>query len=235
VEQLILGERSTRPAALANKQRDLWFELRSTLIISHGINKPMKPWKRNHLSTCSPSLPSSAGITLVEVVIVTLLLGIIAMLGMPTLISALEDARLNGATTETVTALEFAHSKAVNSGREIRVAFDVAADTIDVAQFTYTADLLGGAATLPETDVENVNFVTMYHPLKPGDDYRINLASQPLFGGVNITAVDFGGNNYVTFDALGQPSNGGTTTLGFGSRQMVVTLDALTGKVTVSK
>ena len=195
----------------------------------------MKPWKRYLLTTCSQNLPTSAGFTLVEVVIVTLLLGIIAMLGMPTLISALEDARLNGASTETVTALELAHSKAINSGREIRVTVDAAADTILVEQFTYTGDLLGGAATLPETDVENGNYATIYHPLKPGDDYRINLASQPLFGGVDITLVDFGGNNYVTFNALGVPSQGGTVTLGFGSRQMVVTLDALTGKVTVSE
>ncbi|MBT8364232.1 MAG: GspH/FimT family protein, partial [Deltaproteobacteria bacterium] len=112
---------------------------------------------------------------------------------------------------------------------------DAAADTILVEQFTNTGDLLGGAATLPETDLENGNYETIYHPLKPGDDYRINLASQPLFGGVDITLVDFGGNNYVTFNALGVPSQGGTVTLGFGSRQMVVTLDALTGKVTVSE
>jgi type II secretory pathway pseudopilin PulG len=176
-----------------------------------------------------------AGFTLFEILIVFMLLGIVAMLGMPTLIAALEDARLTSAAAETVTALEFAHSKALNSGREIRVAFDVAADTIHVEQFTYTADLLSGAATLPQTDVENGNFVTMYHPLKPGDDYRINLASQPLFGGANIAAVDFGGNNFITFDTLGVPSNGGTATLGFGSRQIVVSVDALTGQVTVSE
>ena len=176
----------------------------------------------------------SSGFTFLELLIITLIFGIITMLSWPSLIAALEDARLNGAATETIMALEFAHSKAVNSGRTIRVTFDVASDTFLVEQFTYTGDLLGGADTLTEADVETGNFRTMYHPLRPGDDYRIDLANQALFGGVDISAVDFGGNNDVTFDALGVPSNGGTVTLGFGKRQVVVSLDSLTGKVTVN-
>ena len=177
----------------------------------------------------------SAGFTFLELLIITLIFGIITLLSWPSLIAALEDARLNGAASETVTALEYAHSKAVNSGRKIRVTFEVAADTFVVEQFTYTGDLLGGADTLSETDVETGNFTTMYHPLRPGDDYRIDLASQALFGGVDISAVNFGGNNDVTFDALGKPSDGGTVTLSFGNRQVVVAMDSLTGKVTVNK
>ncbi len=177
----------------------------------------------------------SAGFTFLELLIITLIFGIITLLSWPSLIAALEDARLNGAATETVTALEYAHSKAVNSGRTIRVTFDVAADTLVVEQFTYTGDLLGAGATLTEAEVETGNFTTMYHPLRPGDDYRIDLASQALFGGVDISAVDFNGNNDVTFDALGVPSNGGTVTLSFGNRQVAVAMDSLTGKVSVNK
>ena len=161
-------------------------------------------------------------------------MGIISMLSWPSLIAALEDSRLNGAATEVVSALEYAHSKAVNSGRTIRVTFDVATDTFVVEQFTYNGDLLSGADTLTEADVETGNFTTMYHPLRPGDDYQIDLEHQPLFGGVDISAVDFGGNNDVTFDALGVPSNGGTVTLGFGNRRLVVAMDTLTGKVSVN-
>lgn len=176
-----------------------------------------------------------AGFTFLELLIITLIFGIISILSWPSLIAALENARLNGAASETVTALEYAHSKAVNSGRKIRVTFDVAADTFVVEQFTYTGDLLGGADTLSEADVETGNFTTMYHPLRPGDDYRIDLASLALFGGADISAVDFNGNNDVNFDALGGPSDGGTVTLSFGNRQVVVAMDSLTGKVTVNK
>ena len=182
----------------------------------------------------NPNQRLSAGFTFLELLIITLIFGIITLLSWPSLIAALEDTRLNGAATETATALEFAHSKAVDSGRTIRVTFDVATDTLFVEQFTYTGELLGGADTLTETDVETGNFTTMHHPLRPGDDYRIDLAKQAMFGGVNISAVDFGGNNDVTFDALGAPSNGGTVTLGFGDRQLVISMDSLTGKVSVN-
>ena len=192
---------------------------------------------RSHNFRIIPSLNKrrSAGFTFLEIIIITLIIGIITLLSWPSLIAAVEDARLNGAATETVTALEFAHSKAVNAGRTIRVTFDVATDTFVIEQFTYNGDLLGGADTLTEADVETGNFTTMQHPLRPGDNYQIDLAGQALFGGVDISAVNFGGNNYVTFDAHGAPSIGGTVALDFGGRQMVVALDSLTGKVTVIK
>ena len=63
----------------------------------------------------------------------------------------------------------------------------------------------------------------------------LEFCEEALFGGVDISAVDFNGNNDVTFDALGVPSNGGTVTLGFGNRQVAVAMDSLTGKVSVNK
>ena len=54
------------------------------------------------------------------------------------------------------------------------------------------------------------------------------------FKGVDIAASDFGVPSPVFFDALGAPSKGGTVTLVFGSQQVLVTLNALSGKVTVS-
>ena len=86
-----------------------------------------------------------------------------------------------------------------------------------------------------QADVEGGVFTTVGNPLNRGTDYNINLSNQALFGGVDVTAVDFGGSNQVTYDTLGAPSAGGTVTLAFGTRQVVVTLDSLTGKVTVSE
>ena len=74
----------------------------------------------------------------------------------------------------------------------------------------------------------------MEYPLNPGSDYTIYLGDQAMFGGVDVTVVNFGGGDTVTFDALGEPSDGGTVTLGYGNGQSVVTLDGLSGKVTVS-
>ncbi len=55
------------------------------------------------------------------------------------------------------------------------------------------------------------------------------------FKGVDITISDFDNINPVFFDAQGAPSKGGSATLALGSSQIVVTMDALTGKVSVSE
>ena len=173
-----------------------------------------------------------AGFTLFEILIVTFLLGVMAMLGWPTLNSALADSRLSGASSDVITSLEFAQLKAMNSGRQTRVTIDAGAETILVEQFASSADF--SQSEVAEADVEDGVFAPVGNPLNRGVDYNINLSNQALFGGVDVTAVDFGGGNSVTYDTLGAPSSGGTVTLTFGTRQVVVTLDSLTGKVTVS-
>jgi hypothetical protein len=55
------------------------------------------------------------------------------------------------------------------------------------------------------------------------------------FRGVDITISDFNNSDPVFFDAMGAPSKGGSATLTLGNSQRIVTLDALTGKVTVSQ
>ena len=91
-----------------------------------------------------------------------------------------------------------------------------------------------GGDTLAAADVESGTYELMQYPLKKGTDYRIYLGDEDRFKGVDITASDFEPGSAVTFDALGTPSKGGTVTLTLGSRQMVVTLNELTGKVTVT-
>jgi len=170
-----------------------------------------------------------AGFTLLEILIVTLLLGILAMIAWPTFNSAVDGSRLSGASSDVVTSLEFAQLKAMNSGRRTRVTVDAGAETILVEQFTSSADFT--QSQLAEAAVEGGEFATVGNPLNRGADYNLNLSNQAMFGGVDVTAVDFDGGNSVTFDALGAPSSGGTVTL---AGQVVVTLDSLTGKVTVS-
>jgi hypothetical protein len=169
----------------------------------------------------------------VETLIVCLVLGIVGLICVPMLGSALEGSKLSGSASDVVTALEYAQIKAMNAGRETRVTFDVAADTVLVEHFTSTADFTQD--TLSEADVEGGAFTPMGHPLKRGTNYNLNLANQTLLGGVDVTAVDFGGANLVTYNAVGAPSSGGTITLAYGNSQVIITVDSLTGKVTVSE
>lgn len=176
----------------------------------------------------------ASGFTYLEILIVLLILGIVAMLGAPMLASSMDEVRLAGAASEAVTALEYAQLTAVGGGGQTRVIFKKVVDTIGVREFKPTVDLNGSQTTLAEADVENGAFTLMEHPLRPGVDYRIFYKNESRFEGVDLVNALFGGIDSVTFDALGIPSAGGTVTLALGDRQIVLSVDGLTGKVTQS-
>ncbi len=175
------------------------------------------------------------GFALVDLIIVVILLGIVATAGIPMLSTGLDASRLSGAAEETVTALEYARSMAISSGTQTRVTVDAAADTILVEQFSVTADLLGVEAQLSEADVETGAYTTMELPMSRGFDYQISFADNRRFTGVDITSAVLGAGNLVVFGALGTPSDGGSVTVDLNGSQMVVSVDDITGKVTVSE
>jgi prepilin-type N-terminal cleavage/methylation domain-containing protein len=175
----------------------------------------------------------SPGFTVVEVVMVTVILGIAAVVALPMLSSSLNEARLSAAAGEIVTALEFAQLTAATTGRETRVTIDAAGDTILVEQSSFSQEILTGGAVLAEAIVENGALAPMQYPLKRGTDYKISLAKESRFDGVDITASAFGTQNWVIYNTLGTPSSSGAVTLACGSQQVQVVLDPLTGKVTL--
>ena len=181
------------------------------------------------------NLKLSAGFTLIETLIVVFFLGIIATSGLPALNSMLRDARLRGAASEVVTALEYAQLTAMTSGCAIEVLIDASSNRIDVSQYKTNADLFGGGDELSENPVEDGSYKIMPHPQKKGHNYKIMLANEDRFNGVDITASNFISGTEVSFDSMGAPSKGGSVTLAFGNKQIVVTVDALTGKVSVSE
>jgi hypothetical protein len=116
-----------------------------------------------------------------------------------------------------------------------RVVIGNSNERIEVRQYTINADLFNGGDELAEGDVENGTYEIMPYPPKKGLDYRFDFPDEGRFRGVDITISDFNNSDPVFFDAMGAPSKGGSATLTLGNSQRIVTLDALTGKVTVSQ
>ena len=175
-----------------------------------------------------------AGFTLVEALIILFILGIVAALAIPTLQSGLAESKLAGATGEITVALEYAQLVAMTSGGQMRVTIDAANDTILVQRYEISGDIMGAAVEIAQNDIDTGAFATVPHPASRGKDYYIVLADEDRFDGVDIVSATFGGGQTVTFDAMGVPSNGGTVTLSLGGKQVSVTVDALSGKVTSS-
>jgi Tfp pilus assembly protein FimT len=166
--------------------------------------------------------------------LVVVLLGIVAAIGLPKLNSSLDETQISGAAREVTAALEYAKTSAMSSYGQTRVTFDAAADTVIVERAKADEKLLGASKSLAETEVESVTFTPMQYPMKRGTNYMINLAKERRFGGTEISAVNFGGNSFVIFDEFGTPSDGGTVTLTLGTLRITVTLDGQTGKFTRS-
>jgi len=191
----------------------------------------MKPHPTDSLLACPMKPQRRNGFTLFELLIVLLIVSIFTMLGWPALNAVMGDYRLEAAAEEIVNALEFAQLTAV-AGQQTQVTISAATETIDVKQFKPTANLLSGAGSYTAAEVEGGGYAYVEDPMNKGKDYTIPFPGDSRFSGVDITTSSFG--SPVTFNSTGTPSTGGTVTLTFSGRQKVVTLNALTGGVSVS-
>ncbi|MFH1999396.1 MAG: GspH/FimT family pseudopilin [Planctomycetota bacterium] len=176
------------------------------------------------------------GFTMVELMIVVLIVGIVATMAVPEMTYSMASSKLSAGVNELITALRFAQKIALSSSTNMQVRIGAASDTFIVERFKPGSDLsVDLGSQVDEADVESGSYVVMEHPLIPGEDYSVDLSAQSWFGGVDITDVDFSGQNRVVFDALGFPSSGGTITVVYGSFEALITVDSLSGRVDVTQ
>jgi prepilin-type N-terminal cleavage/methylation domain-containing protein len=158
--------------------------------------------------------------TLIEILIVILILAVAALIVVPNIGSA--------GSTEAVSAarvlqadLDVARSMALTTQVPTSVVF-----SSDLKSYMVTANYAGGAYT---------STVAVNHPVNMGQLFQVTIPSLNGMSGVRVTNVNFGGLTYVTFDSLGAPSSAGTITLQCGTTVMVITIDSLTGVVSVAR
>jgi hypothetical protein len=68
----------------------------------------------------------------------------------------------------------------------------------------------------------------------PPGPFERRYSSDAVFEGVRISAVDFGPERAVTFDAEGGVSRGGSVTVAFKDEQLTVSISAVTGSVEIA-
>ncbi len=178
------------------------------------------------------------GFTLLELVIVILVLGIVAALGMPALLSSLDDAHLDAAASEVSTALRYAQLVAAGTGRATRVTVDAVSDTLAVEQMTPAnlSVIMNPANTeIDAADIETGDVLApAEHPTVRMSPYQVSF-SDDRFGGVDVVSAAFGGGPTIDFSGSGAPSAAGTVVLALGGRQVSIAIDDLAGHVTVTE
>lgn len=152
------------------------------------------------------------GMTLVELMVVVVIIAIAAALVVPQMGSA-QDITAQAAARMLISDLSYAQNEAVANQAIRKVIFDLANNTYRL------------------TDSDDAPISSPWQ----GGDYIVDLDGDGRYAGVTLNAADFNGNNEVTFDSLGSPSDGGTVELGADGNVYRVTVTPFTGRVTVER
>jgi len=156
--------------------------------------------------------------TLAELVVVILVMAIAAAIVIGS-IGTTKDSQAISAARVLASDVELARNMALTTQAPHTVVF-----SLDMQSYKVVANYTGGGYALA-TAVE--------HPVRANERFGVRLASLNGMESVVVGPVGFGGQTYVTFDAEGDPSNGGAVTLQSGKTEMVVSVEPLTGAVSV--
>ncbi len=147
------------------------------------------------------------GFTLVEILIVVMLVVIVAAVAAPMAVDA-RDYTAKAMSETLVADMEYAQIEAIVTQTPVTVTFDLDAQTYSLSNAS--GDLV--------------------HPIDKSA-YAVGLDPSS----VEITSVDFGGDDAVTFDVLGAPSAAGTVTIQAGTTTYTVSVMAATGLVSIEE
>jgi len=153
----------------------------------------------------------SSGFTLIELIAVIVIIIIAAMLAIP-MFSSAAGMQVRAAADMIAADLEYAKSMAISRQKTYTVTFDEAAESYDIR------------------DASGI----ISHPVTHRD-YLVNFGADSRVDRVNIVDADFGSSEQVSFTYLGSPDNGGTVTLSADTETMTVTVEAVTGYVSISQ
>jgi len=170
--------------------------------------------------------------TLVEIMIVVSIAGTVAVLSIPAMTHSLGDARLAAVADEAIAAAAFAQFGAVANGRPMRVRIRAAQPQLAIAVEQWQSGADFSQATLAEAAVETETYTPALHPLRRGEDYVVSLELEQRHASVQITQSAFDLGSELVFDASGSPSHGGNVSLTGYGRQVVLTVNTSSGKMT---
>lgn len=153
------------------------------------------------------------GLTLVEVTVTMLILGILAAVASPAFAAALNHYRVEAAAARLAADLNYARRTAINTSTSYELQV-----TLSPPAYQF--------AGLPD-------------PAHPHQNYAVNLSA--VASGVRIVSCSFDGETGFTFNLYGLPLVGqsllpltsGVIVIGSGAEQRTIQIDSRTGKAEV--
>ncbi len=146
--------------------------------------------------------------TLIELMIVVVIIGIAAAMAVP-MVSSASSFQIRSAANVVAADLEYAKSMSISRGRSYSVVFNTTTKSYQIQD-------PNGTAVAP-----------------PGRKATVQFGEGTQLSNVAISDVSFSSDK-VTFDYLGSPNAGGTVQLQAGGMTKTVTVEPVTGFITVS-
>ena len=156
---------------------------------------------------------SRSGFSLLEIIIAAVILCIAGVMIIPMMSSA-SSTQIRSASNMIAADLEYTKSMAITKGQDFTVVFNAATESYQIQD--------QDGAIIP-------------HPVKKGFDYEVNFSNDDRLNKVDIDNVNFNSASTVTFDYLGTPDNGGDITLAADGVIVTITVEPVTGFVTISE
>lgn len=145
------------------------------------------------------------GLTLVDAVITVMIIGILTAVATPKFVDALLYHRAVAAARRIKADLQWGRQHAVSASSDLRVQFESATNS-------YTIPAL--------KDLD-----------RPGQAYSVDLTEYPYNS--TIVSASCGADEELLLSRYGTPDSGGTITIQSGKYTRTVTIDAITGKVSI--
>jgi len=172
------------------------------------------------------------GFTLAEMLTVCAVLGIAAVIAIPTA-APVAETRADTAAGEVVLALRFAREEAMRTGAYRMLGCDLARNSLSV----YIPDANGAVATMVSNPLSKMDYTVVLSQAPAGGNAALS-ACGFQFDKDTLTTVAFDGDGN-PIRGIGDPKKqaqslaGGTIRLGIGKVTRTVSIDA-TGRVTAS-
>jgi len=168
------------------------------------------------------------GFCLLDLLIVIMIIGIIGVLVTPPIHSMIDGARLNEASGELVSGLQYARSLAVTHQRPFGVLTDTAGNWFRVFDYQYRNDPNPHHNETPPVDGYGV-------VLNPFDKkwYSVDFDTTQTYEGVSIDSVP--GAGMISFYPDGHSSSSDSVfVLGYDGDNRTVSVDGATGRIKVN-
>jgi type II secretion system protein H len=155
---------------------------------------------------------SAAGFTLTEIMIVVAILGLTALVVIPTFTSHEDEQKLSLAAAELTDGLRYARNEAIRTGNTFRVTIN-----LDNDQF-----MIADLAALPGQ--------TVIHPVSR-TPYNVDFPSSGRYSGIDITGS---GVITINFHSNGRTDRDEVIILSYGPFTTAVKVESFSGRITTS-